>query len=172
MAKKLLEEATVRRFMKVAGIQSLSENFVGNLEEENLEEMYKEEDEEPEAPEEPNDAEEEMDAGEDEEVEMDLVDDEGDMASSKDEIMKALEVIASAALGEKVDLEMEEDADEEMPEEEPEAEADEEMPEPEEDAGEEMPEDEEVLAEARQELKKRLVEQVSKRVLSRLKEIK
>lgn len=39
MAKKLLEEATVRRFMKIAGLQPLSEGFVDNLEEsEELEE--------------------------------------------------------------------------------------------------------------------------------------
>ena len=34
MAKKLLEEATVRRFMKIAGLQPLSESFVDTLEEE------------------------------------------------------------------------------------------------------------------------------------------
>ena len=39
MAKKLLEEATVRRFMKIAGLQPLSEGFVDKLEEnEELEE--------------------------------------------------------------------------------------------------------------------------------------
>jgi len=43
MAKKLLEEATVRRFMKIAGLQPLSESFVETLEEEAKEEEAKEE---------------------------------------------------------------------------------------------------------------------------------
>lgn len=45
MAKKLLEEATVRRFMKIAGLQPLSESFVDTLEEEETVEEAKKEDE-------------------------------------------------------------------------------------------------------------------------------
>ena len=45
MAKKLLEEGTVRRFMKIAGLQPLSESFVDALEEEVVEEEVVEESE-------------------------------------------------------------------------------------------------------------------------------
>lgn len=45
MAKKLLEEATVRRFMKIAGLQPLSEGFVDTLEEKKDEEEKLEEEE-------------------------------------------------------------------------------------------------------------------------------
>ena len=48
MAKKLLEENTVRRFMKIAGLQPLSENFVEKLEEvEEADEAEKADEEKP-----------------------------------------------------------------------------------------------------------------------------
>jgi hypothetical protein len=147
MAKKLLEEGTVRRFMKIAGLQPLSEGFVDNLEEEVVEEKKEEEDKEKmeegydEAEEgmEPmkEEAEEEMDApademapepeaAEDEEIEMDMGD-EGMM--DEDEKVDLLQKLAQA-LGVDVEVEADEEGGEEEKEEAPEApEADMEEPE-------------------------------------------
>ena len=214
MAKKLLEEATVRRFMKIAGIKSLNENFAQELEEEVVEEMYKEEepgmeaDEEmPEAPEAPEAGEEMAPEEGEEEVELEV---EG----GKDEAVELLAKLADM-LGVEVEVEgdeggeepeMEEPADEEMPEEPaPEGEEEEVMEEGEHTeepakgpAGENMesppkvddadPKDPnqdpsikeqdpmkatgEHMAESREAFKKRLVEQVAKRVAARLKNLK
>lgn len=128
MAKKILEEGTVRRFMKIAGLQPLSEGFVDNLEEEAVEESsHRDEDkmeegyneEEPgmepmreEADEEPAgedmSPEPEPEAAEDEEVEVDMGD-EGMMG--EDEKVDLLQKLAQA-LG--VDVEVEADEEPEM----------------------------------------------------------
>ena len=132
MAKKLLEEGTVLRFMKIAGLQPLSESFVDALEEEvveesedleeakeeedkeKMEEAYHEEEEGMEPMKE--EAEEEMDApademapepeaAEDEEVEMDMGD-EGMM--DEDEKVDLLQKLAQA-LGVDVEVEAEDE---------------------------------------------------------------
>mgnify|MGYP001549812892 CR=1 FL=1 len=128
MAKKILEEGTIRRFMKIAGLQPLSEGFVDNLEEEAVEESsHRDEDkmeegyneEEPgmepmreEAAEEPAgedmSPEPEPEAAEDEEVEVDMGD-EGMMG--EDEKVDLLQKLAQA-LG--VDVEVEADEEPEM----------------------------------------------------------
>jgi len=133
MAKKILEEGTVRRFMKIAGLQPLSEGFVDNLEEEAVEESsHRDEDkmeegyneEEPgmepmreEAAEEPAgedmSPEPEAEAAEDEEVEVDMGD-EGMMG--EDEKVDLLQKLAQA-LG--VDVEVEADEEPEMGADEP-----------------------------------------------------
>jgi hypothetical protein len=213
MAKKLLEEATVRRFMKIAGIQTLSENFVDTLEEDTVEEMYNEEEPgmepAPEAEEMPE-VEPEMAEPEAEGPEMDEVD------MGEDDKIDLLQKLAQA-LG--VDVEVESDEEEGMPEE-PAPEAEEGMPEePAPEAGEEemmeegehmeepakdpaghsleslplvddadskdpnqepkekeqdptKPQGGEHMAESKEEFKRRLVEQVAKRVAARLKELK
>ena len=131
MAKKLLEEATVRRFMKIAGIQSLNESFVDSLQEEealeeeetveeakeakeakdekekmeeNLDEMYKEEDPTPEVP-----GEEEVDMPEPEE----MGGDEEPDSSLQSRLMKVIEELADLA-----DLDLELEGEEEAGEEE------------------------------------------------------
>lgn len=133
MAKKLLEESTVRRFMKIAGIQPLTENFVDTMQEEAeeegpmqeeveeegpmqeaeteeeapMEEAYNEGDEQPEMDmESPNEQPEEE--GGDEEV--DLVDDE--MGSSMDEDQK-VELLQKLAQALGIDVEVEGDDAEE-----------------------------------------------------------
>ena len=118
MAKKLLEERTVRRWAKIAGIRSLNENLdeMYNEEEKNeeekeeepMEEGYNEGEEEPEmgdeeAPmEEP--AEQPEEEGGDEEV--DLVDDEMGGSMGEDEKVELLQKLAQA-LG--IDVEVEGD---------------------------------------------------------------
>lgn len=143
MAKKLLEEATVRRFMKIAGLQPLSEGFVDKLEEneeleenteleegadleekeekdkkakkekmeENLEEMYKEEEpgmEDAEAASEP-----EMDG--EEEVEMEAPPEEmGDEDKPDSDVQgRIMDVIKQLADLADLELEMEEEGGEE-----------------------------------------------------------
>jgi hypothetical protein len=174
MAKKLLEEATVRRFMKIAGIQSLNENFVDSLQEEealeeeetveeakdadadaddddkekmkeakdadkdkdkekmeeNLDEMYKEEDPTPDAP-----GEEEVDMPEPEE----MGGDEEPDSSLQSRLMKVIEELADLA-----DLDLELEGEEEAGEEEAgeeEAPMDNEAPEDVMQEGEHMPEE-------------------------------
>ena len=123
MAKKLLEEATVRRFMTIAGLKPLSESFVDTLEEkedkedkedkkedkkdeedkkddkkkmdENLDEMYKEEEPEQEP----------MDASSEEEVEMPDDMDAGEPDSSlQDRLVDIIKELADLA---DLDLELE-----------------------------------------------------------------
>ena len=131
MAKKILEEGTVRRFMKIAGLQPLSESFVDNLEEEVVEEVSHEDEDSMEEgygkePKEPmaEEAEEEMEMGpeeseameepeDEEEVEVDMPD-EGMMG--EDEKVELLQKLAQA-LG--VDVEVEADEEPEMGPEEP-----------------------------------------------------
>jgi len=132
MAKKILEEGTVRRFMKIAGLQPLSEGFVDNLEEEvvdesshkdedKMEEGYNEEEAgmdpmKEEAEEEPAGEEEmapEPEAAEDEEVEVDMGDED---MMGEDEKVDLLQKLAQA-LG--VDVEVEADEEPEMGADEP-----------------------------------------------------
>jgi len=132
MAKKILEEGTVRRFMKIAGLQPLSEGFVDNLEEEvvdesshkdedKMEEGYNEEEAgmdpmKEEAEEEPAGEEEmapEPEAEEDEEVEVDMGDED---MMGEDEKVDLLQKLAQA-LG--VDVEVEADEEPEMGADEP-----------------------------------------------------
>ena len=129
MAKKILEEGTVRRFMKIAGLQPLSESFVDNLEEEVVEEVSHDDEDSMEEgygkkPKEPmaEEAEEEMEMGSEEpeamkepeeEVEVDMPD-EGMM--DEDEKVDLLQKLAQA-LG--VDVEVEADEEPEMGPEEP-----------------------------------------------------
>lgn len=132
MAKKILEEGTVRRFMKIAGLQPLSEGFVDNLEEEvvdesshkdedKMEEAYNEEEAgmdpmKEEAEEEPAGEEEiapEPEAAEDEEVEVDMGDED---MMGEDEKVDLLQKLAQA-LG--VDVEVEADEEPEMGADEP-----------------------------------------------------
>jgi hypothetical protein len=206
MAKKLLEEATVRRFMKIAGLQPLSENFVDNLEEEkeeSLEEMYNEE--EPGMEPAPEEGAEEMPAEEPVMAEPDEGPEMDEVEMGEDDKVELLQKLAQA-LGVDVEVEEDEEADEEMPAEEPAAaeeemmEEGEHMEEPAKDpAGHSLenlplvddadskdpnqepkekeqdptkPQGGEHMAESKEEFKKRLIEQVAKRVAARLKELK
>lgn len=211
MAKKLLEESTVRRFMKIAGLQPLSESFVQELEEEVVEEMYKEEEpgmeagdmEEPDMPEpeempSPEAPEAPEEAGE-EEVELDA-------EMGEDDKVELLQKLAKA-LGVEVEVEADEEAgeeagEEEMPEEPGAPEAEEEMMEegehmeetPVDPAGDNLEQmdsmeaaknaqkdadmsampkgKQEHMAESKEAFKKRLVEEVARRVAARLKDLK
>lgn len=140
MAKKLLEEATVRRFMKIAGLQPLSEGFVDNLEEseeleegadleekkeeekdkkdkkekmeENLEEMYKEEEpgmEDAEAESAP-----EPEMADEEEVEMEAPPEEmGDEDKPDSDVQgRIMDVIKQLADMADLEIEMEEEGEE------------------------------------------------------------
>jgi hypothetical protein len=138
MAKKLLEEATVRRFMKIAGLQPLSEGFVDTLEEKKEEELKEEEDlkeeETVEEAQEADKADKADEAGEDKPMEENLdemykeedptpaddapadempMDDEPEQEDDA-ELESALEKVLSA-LGYEVSLEDKEDDAEEMP---------------------------------------------------------
>lgn len=209
MAKKLLEESTVRRFMKIAGLQPLSENFVQNLpegEEEASEEGPEMEQPEAEAEMAPEPEMEKLEGEEEVEVEMG---EEGMMG--EDEKVKLLQQLAQA-LGIDVEVEGEEEAGEDMEageemggeeESEESEEMAEEMPLEEGEHMEETPVDpaghslekmepmtgskhapkdaamsampkgkQEHMAESREAFKKRLVEQVAKRVAARLKDLK
>jgi hypothetical protein len=112
MAKKILEEGTVRRFMKIAGLQPLSESFVDALEEEAVEEGYKEEEAGMEPMKEEAEEGEEMEpAGEmemapeagEEEVEVGMGDEGGMSEQDKVDLLQKL----AQALG--VDVEVESD---------------------------------------------------------------
>ena len=154
MAKKLLNEATVRRFAKLANISAINENMYEQEEEEldlGAEEMPAEE---PPA---------ELDAEMPEEEPVD------DMAGAEDLELTDDEAQAIIDLGKKLEAAMPEEAPLEEPLEEP---MDAEVP-AEEPMGAEVPEEEEELLEALKGInyvpeKKEIVEEVARRVAKRL----
>lgn len=120
MAKKLLNEATIRRFQSLANISPINEMYHKSDDEEKMEEtvetveetieeMYKEEDEDPAdaemAPEAPEMADEEPEMEMGGEMDVDLTDEEA-------ELLIALGQKLSAAMGDAGEEEMEMDAEE------------------------------------------------------------
>jgi len=168
---KLLKENTIRRFMKLANVGPLSDNFISEMgmknpgeEEDDLEEgVYKEEDEET-LEEQEEEEEMDLDMGEEEPLaddDIEMVDDEAPSElGSADISLTEEEAQLLIDLGERLGAAMEADPEEELDM--PDDEADLELDDlgPPEDAPEEMGEEE------REEIMQEVLKRVTKRLLS------
>jgi len=167
MAKKLLSEAQVRRFAKLANLSPINEMFGNRVdEEEKMEETTITEEEKME---EGMDAAEEVEMAPEEEPPAEMPEEEPEMEMTGEEEMELTDEEAQAIidLGKKLEAALgdagEEEPEPEMPEEEPEMEM----------AAEENPEEEEEIMEALSDItsiseQKEIVEEVARSVAKRL----
>ena len=169
---KLLTENTVRRFMKLANVDSLTDRFVAEAYAKKEDEIQKEASEEEETLEEQEAPEEEpaMDepaAEEDEDMEMDMGDEPDDDMGAADISLTEEEASLLIDLGERLKEAMGDDEDMDM-DDEPEMDMEEEPEMPEDDAGADMEDEPGMRPDPVYENQDEIVQEVLRRVTKRI----